>query len=172
MKYAPLALFLFLAGFLLKSLYLNPRLLPSNLLNKPLPQFSLESLTSPEHLSNQNVMGRVSLLNVWATWCLECRKEHEFLMELAHRGVRLYGLDYKDDRNQANAWLQALGNPYQAIGFDKHGLLAIDLGVYGAPETFLIDKEGIIRYRHVGVLDEHVWAQQFKPRIKRLSNET
>lgn len=171
MKYIPLAVFVVLACFLFKGLSLNPKELPSKLLDKPVPQFTLPSLLNEsDSLTTTNFKGKISLLNVWATWCFACQDDHVFLMKLAKQGVNIIGLDYKDNRKQALNWLRSRGNPYQAIGFDKLGRVAIDLGVYGTPETFLIDEKGIIRYRHVGVLNDQTWRDLFMPRIKQLSN--
>ena len=107
--------------------------------------------------------GKPLLLNVWATWCPTCRAEHQFLNELARQGVRVVGLNYKDDRQKAVTWLDSLGNPYALSLFDGSGMLGLDLGVYGAPETFLIDGQGIIRWRHAGDLNARVWREQLQP---------
>lgn len=112
--------------------------------------------------------GKISLLNVWASWCASCEEEQKFLMHLAKKGIHLYGLNYKDKPEEALEWVSRWGNPYQAIGLDLSGTLSLDLGVYGTPETFLIDSEGIIRLRHAGVLNEKVWNETFLPLIQRL----
>lgn len=117
------------------------------------------------------MLGQIALLNVWASWCAACVDEQVFLMQLSREALPIYGLNYKDKTNDARRWLSEWGNPYKAIGEDKAGKVAIDLGVYGAPETFLIDKKGLIRYRHVGVLDEKAWLSDFLPLIKRLQDE-
>jgi len=169
LKFIPLLVFALLGAFLFKGLYLEPRKLPSNFLDKPVPDFYLPGLNSGDKgLSQADFKGQYSLLNVWATWCMACRDDHGFLMDLASKGVVIFGLDYKDDRQSANQWLQSLGNPYKAIGFDKPGRVAIDFGIYGTPETFLIDAKGIIRYRHVGVLNQQTWQESFVPVINRL----
>ena len=114
--------------------------------------------------------GQASLLNVWATWCAGCRQEHGFLMQLASTGtIPIYGLNYRDERNSAIGWLQQLGDPYVANAFDEDGLVSIDWGVYGAPETFLIDAEGIVRYKHIGPLTPEVWRNKMQPRIRMMS---
>lgn len=143
---------------------------PSALTGKPVPNFELPWVERPGEYLNQEVFkGQISLLNVWGTWCPACLDEHSFLMALADRGVRIIGLDYKDDLSAARKWLRDLGNPYQATIFDQHGSLGLDLGVYGAPETFLIDQYGIVRLRHVGVVNESVWQEKFLPLIKQYS---
>ncbi|NGH43123.1 DsbE family thiol:disulfide interchange protein, partial [Escherichia coli] len=111
------------------------------------------------------------LLNVWATWCPTCRAEHQYLNTLAARGVRVVGLKYKDDRAKAVTWLNSLGNPYALSLYDGDGMLGLDLGVYGAPETFLIDGQGIIRYRHAGDMNERVWQQEVLPLYKKYGGE-
>ncbi len=157
--FIPLVLFIILAGFLWKGLSIDPRELPSALLNKPFPEFSLAALQQPERiLTKQDFMGQPVLVNVWATWCPSCRQEHAQLLTIAQtNSIPVIGLNYKDDRSAAMVWLQQLGNPYQFNIFDEAGMLGLDLGVYGAPETYLLDAQGIIRYRHVGVITEQVW---------------
>lgn len=168
--YIPLALFLLLAAALLYQLARNadgddPTRLESALIGKPVPQFKLESLDQPGKIYHQAVLrdGQPLLLNVWATWCPTCRAEHQYLNTLAQQGVRVVGLNYKDSRQKAIAWLNTLGNPYALSLYDGNGMLGLDLGVYGAPETFLIDGQGIIRYRHTGDINQQVWQQEFKP---------
>lgn len=169
MRYIPLLIFIVIVGFLFNGLYLNPRLLPSQLLDKPMPHFELSGLNKNDAgLSDKDFKGHFSLLNIWATWCEVCRGENIFLLKLAQQGVVIYGLNYKDDRSKARQWLKTLGNPYSAVGFDKQGKVAINFGVYGTPETFLIDSEGNIRYRHVGVLNQSDWQQHFVPIINQL----
>lgn len=157
--FIPLVLFIILAGFLWKGLSIDPRELPSALLDKPFPEFSLAALQPPERiLTKQDFMGQPVLVNVWATWCPSCRQEHAQLLTIAQtNSIPVIGLNYKDDRSAAMVWLQQLGNPYQFNIFDEAGMLGLDLGVYGAPETYLLDAQGIIRYRHVGVITEQVW---------------
>ncbi|MFA5960100.1 MAG: DsbE family thiol:disulfide interchange protein [Tatlockia sp.] len=167
----PIALFVGLLFFFWRGLSLEPHKLPSVLLNQPLPAFTLPALNQEGFLTPERMKGHIALLNVWASWCAACVEEEVFLMQLAREGVPIFGLNYKDTTKDASLWLSEWGNPYQIIGQDKKGLVAIDLGVYGAPETFLIDKKGIIRYRHVGILDEKAWKTQFLPRMAQLQGE-
>lgn len=166
----PLVLFLGVVGLLFKGLSLNPRLVSSPLIDKPAPAFSLTRLKDPDAtLSDGDFSGQVSLFNVWATWCVACRAEHPLLMEIARSGVvPVYGLNYKDERAAALRWLQRIGDPYQANAFDADGRVGIDWGVYGTPETFLIDKQGIIRYKHIGPLTREVMQQKILPLVKQL----
>jgi len=138
------------------------------------PVFKLESLDQPGKTFDQSVLtdGKPLLLNVWATWCPTCRAEHQYLNTLATKGVRVVGLNYKDDRQKAINWLNTLGNPYALSLYDGDGMLGLDLGVYGAPETFLIDGHGIIRYRHAGDLNERVWNDEVKPLWQKYSQES
>lgn len=164
--FIPLIVFALLAGlflFALKREGYDPQALPSALLGQQLPAFSLPTIESDDRLTEKDITGEVMLLNVWATWCPTCRAEHAYLNQLAQQGVRIVGLDYKDDREQARQWLATLGNPYAINLFDAEGRLGLDLGVYGAPETFLIDRSGQVRYKHVGVIDEKVWLETLKP---------
>ena len=161
--FVPLILFAILALFLFRGLELDPREMPSALIDRPLPEFSLPSLGQEQMLSRSDVTGQVVLLNVWATWCVSCRVEHPYLHRLADTGVPIYGVNYKDDDADALRWLSELGNPYRANIVDREGTLGLDLGVYGAPETYLVDAAGVIRYRHVGVIDERVWQTILQP---------
>lgn len=147
----------------------DPSFVPSPLIGKPVPQFNLARLEHPDQfVSDADLRGQVSLLNVWATWCVGCRQEHETLNQIAELGdVPIYGLNWKDDTEQASAWLAELGNPYVASGVDADGKVAIDWGVYGAPETFLVDAEGIILYRHISPLSMEIWQTEFVPRINK-----
>src|SRR5690606_35406697 len=121
------------------------------------PEFNLSSLEAPENLLNQEIFqGKVSLLNVWATWCPPCYVEHPFLVKLAEQDVPIIGVNYKDDLAAAQKWILDLGNPYEAVVIDADGRLGMDLGVFGWPETYVVDKQGVIRYKHVGVVDEKV----------------
>lgn len=168
----PLFLFALLLYFFWQGLSLEPQKLPSVQINKPLPQFELNQLGKKEPFTNQSMHHEFALINVWASWCAACVEEEVFLMQLAREGVVIYGLNYKDSTENAEKWLKEWGNPYRAIAEDKKGKVAIDLGVYGAPETFLIDKKGIIRYRHIGVLDEQSWKKHFLPLIHTIKDET
>lgn len=177
--FIPLILFLLLAAALLWQLTRNangddPTRLESALVGKPVPVFKLESLDQPGKTFDQSVLtdGKPLLLNVWATWCPTCRAEHQYLNTLATKGVRVVGLNYKDDRQKAINWLNTLGNPYALSLYDGDGMLGLDLGVYGAPETFLIDGHGIIRYRHAGDLNERVWNDEVKPLWQKYSQES
>ena len=168
----PLAIFLALAGLLYKGLSIDPKLVPSPLVGKPAPEFALPRLAEPAtKLSRKDLMQEVSLLNVWATWCVSCRQEHPVLMQLAKSGIPIYGLDYKDTRDDANRWLTRFGNPYLANGFDEDGRVGINWGVYGTPETFIIDKQGIIRHKHIGPLTTDVVKREILPLIKQLREE-
>ncbi|MDP1603942.1 MAG: DsbE family thiol:disulfide interchange protein [Legionella sp.] len=168
----PVVVFAMLAIFLWRGLSLDPQKLPSVQVGHPLPAFNLPVLGDTQHQFNPAILqGKVLLLNVWASWCEACVEEQLFLMQLKEKGIPLYGLNYKDDAQNAAQWLTEWGNPYQLIGEDKDGKVAIDLGVYGAPETFLIDKKGFIRFRHVGILDEENWTREFLPRIQQLQGE-
>lgn len=142
----------------------DPKALPSALVGKPIPAFELPLLADANVIKDQSALrGRAALLNVWATWCPSCRVEHAYLNILAQREITIYGLNYKDSREEALLWLERLGNPYQFNLFDEQGSLGLNLGVYGAPETYVIDENGIVRYRHVGVLDEKVWQRRIVP---------
>ncbi|MGI9301978.1 MAG: DsbE family thiol:disulfide interchange protein [Gammaproteobacteria bacterium] len=152
----PLGLFVVLVGFLGVGLKLDPRQVPSPFVGKPMPAFEMARLDDLNvSLSHEDLKGEVALLNVWASWCASCRVEHEFLMTLANdEKVPIYGLNYKDTMEDATRWLEQFGDPYKAIGFDEDGRVGIDWGVYGAPETFVIDRDGIIRYKHIGPLSQ------------------
>jgi cytochrome c biogenesis protein CcmG, thiol:disulfide interchange protein DsbE len=166
----PLLIFLGACAFLYKGLFSDPRKLESALLDQPVPEFSLTSLQNPDQQFSRDIFtGRPMLLNVWATWCPTCYAEHEYLNELkAKEGIYIVGMNYKDEREKALRWLKNLGNPYAIDLYDPRGMLGLDLGVYGAPETFLIDSQGVIRYRHVGDVNEQVWQQTLKPIFERM----
>lgn len=165
----PLFAFLALAGLLYKGLSLDPKKVPSPLIGKPAPAFTLPLLETPEkQLTENDLSNQVSLLNVWATWCGACRQEHPVVMQLAKTGVPIYGLNYKDKRPDARRWLQRFGNPYRANAFDEDGRVGIDWGVYGAPETFIIDKQGMIRHKHIGPLTTEVVEREILPLIRQL----
>ena len=163
----PLAIFAAIAGLFYRGLFMNPNYVPSPLVGKPAPTFSLPSVTNPDELvSSASLAGRVSLVNVWGTWCVECRHEHGFLVELARAGMPIYGLNLRDDRAAAIDWLDRLGNPYVSSGFDPEGKAAIDWGVTGAPETFLIDSDGTILHKHISPLTARVWQDDFLPLLR------
>jgi len=150
----PLIVFVALVALLAIGLTLNPRLVPSPLIGKPAPVFNLPLLLNEGSFSNKDLIGHVTLVNVWASWCYACRQEHETVKHLSRNGVRIIGLNYKDEPDDAKNWLAKLGNPYQNVAADYDGRIAIDWGVYGAPETFLIDKQGIIRHKVIGPLSD------------------
>lgn len=158
--FIPLGVFIVLGIFLWRGLSLDPKELPSALIDQPFPDFQMASLQQPDKvLTKSDLLGKPVLVNVWATWCPACRQEHADLLAIARQGsIGIIGLNYKDDRAAAVKWLQDLGNPYVFNIFDENGMLGLDLGVYGAPETYLVDSEGIVRYRHVGVITEEVWT--------------
>jgi cytochrome c biogenesis protein CcmG/thiol:disulfide interchange protein DsbE len=168
----PLAIFALLVAFLFRGLSLDPKLVPSPLVGKPIPTFTLTRLDNPAvTISDADFRGKVTLLNVWATWCVSCRREHETLVELAKTGqVEIYGLNYKDNREDANRYLAQLGNPYVANAFDNDGRVGIDWGVYGAPETFIIDREGIIRHKHIGPLTTDIINDEILPLVAKLKS--
>lgn len=162
--FVPLALAVTLGVVLYFGLGQDPSKLDSALVGKTVPAFQLPLLEAPEkEVGPEALKGRVRLLNVWGTWCAACKVEHPHLNELAESGVPIVGLNYKDERDSALAWLEERGNPYEKVLFDPEGELGFDLGVYGAPETYLIDANGVVRHRHVGVVDEEVWESDFKP---------
>lgn len=168
----PLAIFLGVALFLYRGLYLNPTELPSALIDKPFPAFALPSLDDPTRtLTQDDLKGKPALVNVWATWCPSCRAEHPVLNKLKQMGVTIHGVNYKDQRAPAQQWLRELHNPYQLNIEDAKGSLGLDLGVYGAPETFFIDAQGIIRHKFVGTIDERVWREQLAPLYQQLVDE-
>lgn len=169
----PLALFVVLAVFLALGLKLNPRDIPSPLINMPAPDFSLPVLTdSSRTLTNKELLGKVWLLNVWASWCVSCRAEHPVFNQLASKNiVTIVGLNYKDEPLAAKQWLGQLGNPYNVSMMDQEGRTGIDYGVYGVPETFVIDKKGIIRYKHTGPVSIQDVQDTLLPMISQLKAE-
>lgn len=154
-------------GFAWMSIYglhNDPRELPSALLGKPFPEFSQPALGEPERqLTQKDFLGRPALVNIWATWCPTCRAEHAYFNKLAAQGVPIYGINYKDEEAKAEQWLLDLKDPYVMNVSDPRGSLGMNLGVYGAPETFIIDSEGIIRFKYVGAVDDRVWKEQMAP---------
>ncbi len=167
----PLALFVVLAWFLGAGLSLDPREVPSPLINKPAPAFKLVRLDDASAtISREDLLGKVWMLNVWASWCVACREEHPLLVEFSKRKlVPVYGLNYKDARPDGLAWLSRFGNPYEASVFDAEGKVGIDYGVYGVPETFVIDRQGVIRFKHIGPLTPEVLRDRIEPLIKSLN---
>jgi cytochrome c biogenesis protein CcmG/thiol:disulfide interchange protein DsbE len=166
----PLVIFLVLAGFLAVGLNKDPREVPSPLIGKPAPAFKLPRLDAPEQmLSTQDLRGQVWLLNVWASWCVACRQEHPLLVELARSGaVKVYGLNYKDKREDALGLLRKSGDPYVTSLSDTEGLVGIDFGVYGVPETFVIDKQGVIRFKQIGPITREALRDTLLPLVAQL----
>jgi len=167
----PLIMFVALGLLLAYGLRLDPRRIPSPLIGKPVPEFDLPTVADPANkVSRDSLLGRVYLLNVWASWCVACREEHPFLVELnARKAVPIIGLNYKDKRPDALQWLSGMGDPYETSISDADGRVGINLGVYGVPETFVVDKKGIIRYKQIGPLTPDAWEQKIAPLIKELS---
>lgn len=166
----PLALFLGGSVFLYKGLFSDPTRLESVLINQPIPEFELQDLHQLDKQHSREIFtGQPMLLNVWATWCPTCYAEHQYLNELkATENIYIVGMNYKDERDKALKWLDNLGNPYAIDLFDPRGMLGLDLGVYGAPETFLIDSRGVIRYRHVGDVNATVWNNTLRPIFEQM----
>ncbi len=169
----PLVIFLVLAAFLYVGLGLNPREVPSPLINKPAPTFNLPQLDDPaKKFSPEEMKGKVWLLNVWASWCVSCKEEHPILMSLARQNiVPIYGLDYKDKREDAEMWLRSGGNPYTVTAMDRDGRIGIDYGVYGVPETYVIDKEGVIRYKEIGPVTHENLREKILPLVAELQRK-
>lgn len=167
----PLLIFLVLVGFLWKGLSRDPREVPSPLVGKPAPAFQLPRLDAPDKtFSPADMRGQVWLLNVWASWCVSCREEHPVLVNLAQsRDVPIIGLNYKDQRPDALAWLDRFGNPYRLSVSDADGRVGIDYGVYGVPETYVIDRAGIIRMKHIGPVTPEVLDAKILPLVAELS---
>jgi cytochrome c biogenesis protein CcmG, thiol:disulfide interchange protein DsbE len=169
----PLILFILLSIFLWRGLSLKPQVIPSAMLNRSVPTFSLPDLFENHSIVSDKLMrGDVSLLHVWASWCLTCRAEHAYLMEIARtKHIPIYAIDYQDKRHLAQAWIHDFGNPYRAIAYDPKGELGLELGVYGTPETFVIDKKGVIRYKRVGEVNRKNWKESLFPLIQQLKQE-
>jgi cytochrome c biogenesis protein CcmG/thiol:disulfide interchange protein DsbE len=166
----PLAVFVVLVGFLWAGLSLKPREVPSPLIDKPAPEFQLARLDNPGlAITTQDLRGQVWLLNVWASWCVACLQEHPLLVEFSRAGVvPIYGLNYKDQPDAAKAWLGKHGNPYTLSIVDADGRVGIDYGVYGVPETFLIDKDGVIRFKQIGPVTPEVLRDKIMPLARQL----
>ncbi|MBI5164606.1 MAG: DsbE family thiol:disulfide interchange protein [Magnetospirillum sp.] len=170
----PVALFLVLAGFLLGGLFLNPRDIPSVLIDRPVPEMNLPALAgrpADSGLASADLKGRVSLVNIFGSWCISCADEHPTLMRIKAQGVvPIHGIDWRDDPAKALAWLQRNGDPYDRVGVDPApGRTSIDFGVTGAPESFIVDKAGVIRYKHVGPITPKVWEATLLPIIVELN---
>jgi len=170
----PLVVFVLLVGILAVGFSLeDPHLLPSELVDEPFPEFELRQLHHPAQTSSrEDFVGRVSLVNVWATWCPNCVVEHPELMRIAkEENIPLIGINYNDDPDKAIAWLERYKDPFELVVVDDKGRLAIDLGVYGAPETFVVDANGVIRYRHVGPVTQNIWQTKLAPVIEMVRAE-
>jgi cytochrome c biogenesis protein CcmG/thiol:disulfide interchange protein DsbE len=167
----PLGIFLGLVAFLVAGLSLNPKEVPSPLIGKPAPAFRLPLLENQNvSLGRQDMLGKVWMINVWASWCVACREEHPLLVEFSRKKLLpIYGLNYKDERKAGLKWLANFGNPYDASLFDNDGKVGIDWGVYGVPETFIVDRQGLIRFKHIGPLTPEVIEQQIEPLVRQLN---
>lgn len=161
--FLPLLVCLGLGLFLLLGLERDPNAMPSALLDKPIPSFSLAILGGNTTADQTIFQGQPALLNIWATWCGACRIEHPFLNKLSEQGVRIIGVNYKDEPAAALRWLSSMGDPYALSVMDLNGQLGVNLGVFGAPETYLVDSNGIVRAKHVGIVDEAVWETKLAP---------
>lgn len=172
-RFLPLILFVSLGVVLYRGLSLNPTELPSALIGKAFPEFSLATVNNAERMvSKSDFKSGIKLVNVWGTWCPSCRYEHSYLLSLSKTDrFTLYGLNYDDQRALAQQWLTELGDPYEFSVFDEFGKLSVDLGVYAAPETFVIDHKGIIRKRFAGPIDARVWRKEFEPLIIQIEQE-
>lgn len=171
--FIPVIIFLLLALLLWRGLYLDSRTLPSVLIDRPLPDFRLGTVERPEQeVSKEDLLGEPFVLNVWGSYCLPCLQENPILMDAAENdGVRIVGVNYKDRTDAARAWLQDNGDPFALSVLDPDGRLGIDLGVYGAPETFVVDSRGIIRYKHIGVLDYESWETKIMSALRAIDEE-
>jgi cytochrome c biogenesis protein CcmG, thiol:disulfide interchange protein DsbE len=169
--FVPLIVFVVMVAFLAIGLNLKPREIPSPLIDKAAPRFSLPTLAAPDQtLSSQDLRGKVWVLNVWASWCVACREEHPLLVEMAKlNAVPIFGLNYKDKRADALGWLARFGNPYAASLSDTEGLVGIDYGVYGVPETFVIDKAGVIRHKVIGPVTAEAIRDVILPLVRKLN---
>ncbi len=171
----PLILFLGLVALLFYGLGTDPRKVPSPLVGKPAPRFSLPSLQDPNRtVSDAELKGKISLVNVWASWCVSCRAEHEELMKLSRqeKDIQIMGLNWKDDPVDATRMLRTFGDPYVVSAFDPDNKVGIHWGVYGAPETFVVDTRGIIRYKHIGPINRQVWEQTLRPLMQEIKAES
>ena len=168
--FVPLLLFVVLAAMLGVGLTLKPREVPSPFIGKPAPAFMLAQLHEPARsLSVADMKGQVWMLNVWASWCAPCREEHPLLLTMAReQAVPIVGLNYKDDPRNAQEWLLRLGDPYKVSIVDRDGSVGIDYGVYGVPETFVIDRAGVVRFKHIGPLTQDVWTRKVQPLLQQL----
>jgi len=167
----PMGIFLVLVVFLGIGLRLDPKEVPSPLIGKPAPAFALARLDKPEQkISRDDLLGKVWMLNVWASWCVACRQEHPLLVEFAKANILpIYGLNYKDKPDAGRKWLADFGNPYTASLSDLDGRVGIDFGVYGVPETFIIDRQGMVRFKHIGPVTPEVLRTQIEPLVRKLN---
>lgn len=164
-RFFPTLFFLILLAILYRGLFQHPHTLPSALIGKKLPYFQLDT-PDDQTINSEQLPEQFVLLNIWASWCGACAAEQPFLMKLSQEGIAIYGLSYKDSAPQAKQWLSNWGNPYRALAMDSDGRIGMELGVYGTPETFLINPKGIIIYRHPGVLTQEIWQNEFVPLMK------
>jgi len=166
----PFLLFLVLAGFFAVGLQRDPREIPSPFIDKPAPAFKLQQLhDGAKPFAPEDMKGRVWMLNVWASWCVSCRVEHPLLVEMSKRNiVPIVGLNYKDQRDAGVQWLTRFGNPYVLSAYDLDGRVGIDYGVYGVPETFVIDKQGVVRYKQIGPITPEALEKKILPLLKKL----
>ena len=164
---ALIVVFVIMIGILAIGLDRDPSKLPSALLDKPAPEYELPRVKDPTStIGSADYSGEMVLVNIWATWCVGCRQEHDYLNELAARNdIPIYGFNWRDQRDEALVWLERLGDPYVASAYDEDGRVGIDWGVYGAPETFLVSADGIVLYKHITPMTEEVWQREFLPRI-------
>jgi cytochrome c biogenesis protein CcmG/thiol:disulfide interchange protein DsbE len=168
----PLVFFLGLFAILWQGLSLDPRALPSPLVGKEAPDFNLPQLRDPElRLTREELLGQTVLVNVWASWCVTCRQEHPMLAELQRLGIPVYGLNYKDTRGEALRFLARYGDPYTAIAFDDSGMVGIDYGVYATPESFLIDRQGVIRFKQIGMITPEIIQEKILPLYRQLEKD-
>ncbi len=170
----PVVVFLGIAAVMAIGLGRDPKILPSMLIGKPLPAFNLPDVrtgSGGRGLASSDFQGKPGLINIFASWCVSCRIEHPFLMRLKAEGVSIHGLNWKDKGDAGARWLTQFGDPYDRVGYDPTGRTGINLGVTGAPETFVIDKRGVVRYRHVGPVDPETWTTTLKPLLDKLEAE-
>ena len=172
-RFIPLILFVLLGILLYRGLFLNPQAMPSAMIGKPLPEFSLPMLKATDkQVGRRDLKGNIVLLNVWATWCIQCKYEHPYLLNISRNSrVKLYGLNFTDQHSSAIRWLKEYEDPYVFSIFDEQGALGLDIGVFGAPETFIIDHTGIIRKRFAGPINDMVWQKEFLPLIETIEAE-
>jgi len=168
-KFIPLILFLFIAVFLYFSLNSNSSKLPSPLLGKMFPNIEAKDFYSDESVLFTDLFSdNISLVNVWASWCVTCRQEHQMMMKIAkNNNLQLIGINYKDTRADGERYLEVMGNPFDVIVFDPSGKIGLDLGVYATPETFLVNQQGVILFKHIGAIDSKIWEEDFVPYIKK-----